>query len=238
MIHYHGSPTSGKGDNKNLFYQGRHALVPWFRQHDLRVISEVCRSFVFDNSAFSIWKSGGVLNVEEYTEWVREWHKHPGFRWALIPDIIDGDEKSNDWEVDNWPPELAGVPVWHMHERLERLAQLCRWWPTVALGSSGEFSHPNSKVWWGRMTQAMDFICDDLGRPPAKLHGLRMMNPAIFTKLPLTSADSTNAGVNSGATQRFGNYPPATAAQRANIIADRVEAHNSAAVWERDNALS
>jgi len=43
---------------------------------------------------------------------------------------------------------------------------------------------------------------------------------------------STNAAVNSGSLDRFGIYVPPTSAQRSAVIAERVEAHNSAAVWQ------
>ena len=33
--------------------------------------------------------------------------------------------------------------------------------------------------------------------------------------------------------RRFGAYTPPTAAQRAAVIADRIEAHNSAPIWTR-----
>jgi hypothetical protein len=81
------------------------------------------------------------------------------------------------------------------------------------------------------MAEAMNAICDDQGRPMAKLHGLRMLDPSIFSKLPLSSADSTNAAVNSGSLDRFGMYVPPTAAQRAAVIAERIESQNSAASW-------
>ena len=84
------------------------------------------------------------------------------------------------------------------------------------------------------MGAAMDAICDDQGRPLCRLHGLRMLDPDIFTRLPLASADSTNAAVNCGAVNRFGMYLPPTAAQRAAVIADRIEMHNSAPVWVRE----
>jgi hypothetical protein len=58
-----------------------------------------------------------------------------------------------------------------------------------------------------------------------------MLDPAIFSRLPLSSADSTNAAVNCGSITRFGTYIPPTAGQRAEVIAQRIEAHNSAAVW-------
>ena len=83
------------------------------------------------------------------------------------------------------------------------------------------------------MSEAMNVICDKDGRPAAKLHGLRMLDPAIFTKLPLSSADSTNAAVNCGALDRFGMYIPATSSQRAAVIADRIELQNSADRWQR-----
>jgi hypothetical protein len=82
------------------------------------------------------------------------------------------------------------------------------------------------------MSEAMSVACDDLGRPRCKLHGLRMLDPEIFGRLPLSSADSTNAAVNSGSLSRFGMYKPPTASQRAAVIADRIEAHNSAPTFE------
>jgi hypothetical protein len=33
---------------------------------------------------------------EAYYEFCNKWNKHPAFDWAIIPDIIDGDEKQND----------------------------------------------------------------------------------------------------------------------------------------------
>jgi hypothetical protein len=59
-----------------------------------------------------------------------------------------------------------------------------------------------------------------------------MLDPAIFSKLPLSSADSTNAAVNCGSLSRFGSYLPPTATQRAAVIAERIESQNSAALWD------
>jgi hypothetical protein len=230
MIHYHGTPIGGTLTDKARFLSGRHALVPFPRQDDMGIVAEVCQSFVFDNGAFSAWKRGLPMDFDGYIKWVDEWHRHPGFDWALIPDVIDGDEKANDDLLATWPRHLHGVPVWHMHESLERLRQLCSEWTMVALGSSGQWPNPGTDSWWIRMGAAMDFICD-AGRPPCKLHGLRMLDPAIFSRLPLSSADSTNAAVNSGSITRFGTYIPPTAGQRAEVIAERIEAHNSAAAW-------
>ena len=200
---------------------------------DAGIVADVCKSFVFDNGAFTVWKQGGQLDVEGYVRWVDDWHRHPGFEWALIPDVIEGSEEENDRLLEAWPLHLPGVPVWHLHESLERLKRLAAQWSTVALGSSGQWATPGTAGWWRRLADAMDAICDEHGRPLCRLHGLRMLNPAIFTRLPLASADSTNAAVNCGSVSRFGMYTPPTAAQRAAVIAERIEAHNSAATWVR-----
>lgn len=234
MIHYHGTPIGGKRQDAARFLMGRHALVPFPRQEDVGIVADVCQGFVFDNGAFSVWKRGEELDVNGYTAWVREWCRHPGFQWALIPDVIEGDETDNDAHVEDWRQAglaLYGVPVWHLHESLDRLTRLAAEWQTVALGSSGQWPTPGAGCWWHRIAEAMSAICDDHGRPMCRLHGLRMLDPEIFTHLPLASADSTNAAINCGSLSRYGSYVPPTAAQRAAVIAERIEAHNSAPAW-------
>jgi len=237
VIHYHGTPVTGQLEDKARFLAGRHALVPFPRRDDMGVVADVCQSFVFDNGAFSIWTKGGTLDVDGYTRWVDDWHRHPGFEWALIPDVIDGDEAANDRLLAEWPKGLRGVPVWHLHESLERLQRLASEWQMVALGSSGQWSSPGTRPWWKRMGSVMNAVCDEQGRPICRLHGLRMLDPAVFQFLPLASADSTNAAVNGGSISRFGMYTPPSAGQRSAVIADRIESHNSAPVWLRETQI-
>lgn len=200
------------------------------------VVADVCQSFVFDNGAFTVWKQGGKLDVPGYIAWCEQWHRHPGFDWALIPDVIEGDEADNDALLADWPGHIEGVPVWHMHESIDRLVRLGNEWRVVALGSSGQWASPGTEPWWQRMSDAMGALCDENGRPPCRLHGLRMLDPTVFGQLPLASADSTNAAVNCGSLSRFGMYLPPTAAQRAAVIAERIESHNSAPAWTKQPA--
>ena len=235
MIHIHGTPIGGPRQDVARFLQGRHALAPFLRPDDLPVLLDVCKSVWLDSSTYSAWTRGFTIDFEAYTQWVRSLYRHPAVVAALIPDVIDGDEVLNDELLARWPRDLrhVGVPVWHMHERIERLEFLTAIYPIVALGSSGEFRSPGSKIWWKRMREALSAICDEYGRPPCKLHGLRMLDPRIFSQIPLASADSTNAGRNNNQLDRFGIYKPPTAAQRAAVIADRIEAYQSAPVFVR-----
>ncbi len=241
MIHYHGTPSGGTRVDAVRFLSGRHALIPFFRHDDLPIAMEVCQSFVLDNSAFSLWKKGGDVPFAEYHKWVQGMAGHPGLDWCLIPDKIDGDEEHNAQLVTAWLREgsdVQSVPVWHLHESLEYLAYLVGRFQTVALGSSGAYAAPGTAGWWRRMEQVMAVCCNSIGRPRCKLHGLRMLDTQIFTRLPLSSADSTNAAVNGGSVSRFGSYPPPTAGQRAEVIANRIETFQSAQVWAGDTQES
>lgn len=74
--------------------------------------------------------------------------------------------------------------------------------------------------------------CDDDGRPMCKLHGFRMLAPAIFSHLPLSSADNTNIGRNIGIDQAWrGTYSPPTKEARASVMRSRIESHNSSPRW-------
>lgn len=231
MIHYHGTPCGATREDVARFLKGRHALIPWIRPEDIGTAAEVCQSFCLDNGAFSAWKSGKPIDDwTGYYEWVDRWSRHPAFDWAIIPDVIDGSEEANDMLLADWPYRLPGVPVWHFHESLDRLRWMSEQYPRIALGSSGQFATVNTRSWWGRMREVMNTVCDD-GLPRTKLHGLRMLNPKVFTRIPLASADSTNAVRNSSSKTRFGIYYPPNASTRMAIIAERIEAFQSSPMY-------
>lgn len=235
MIHYHGMPISGTQLDYPKFLKGRHALVSYANPATISIVAESTRSFVLDNGAFTFWKGGKTPNWDNYIDWVSIWSKHPGFDWWLIPDVIDGDEDANWRLIFEYGRQVPfGVPVYHMHESMYHLRRMATSFDRIAIGSSGKWSTPGTAAWWGRMGEIMETLCDSDGRPICKLHGLRMLSPKIFTKLPLSSADSSNAGRNSHTSKRFGIYEPPTSGQRADVIASRIEIHNSAPCWEHD----
>lgn len=235
MIHYHGLPITPATAAARVL-TGRHAFVSFAHADQLAIAIEVCQSFAVDNGAFSAWRSGKpVTDWKPYYQWVDELCRSPGFDFAVVPDVIDGDEAANDALLDEWPhqPHLS-APVWHMHESIERLVRLAYSWPRVCIGSSGDFSTVGNAVWWNRMAEAMNAICNERGQPACRLHGLRMLNPDVFTKLPFASADSTNIGQNVGIDQAWrGTYQPPDKDWRAMIMAARIESHNSSAVWHQ-----
>lgn len=233
MLHYHGLPITPEIAALPAI-RGGHAFVSFARSDQLALAIEVCQSFAIDNGAFSAWKAGSpIADWAPFYEWARECSRVPSCDFAVMPDVIDGSEADNDALIAEWPlPRWFGAPVWHMHESLERLYRLVTEWPRVCLGSSGEFATVGSASWWERMGLAMLVACDSRGRPLCKLHGLRMLSPKVYTRLPFASADSTNVARSIGIDQRWtGAYAPMSKPGRAALLRERIEAFNSPATW-------
>lgn len=220
MIHYHGTPISSQ-DVAAKVLRGRHGFVAFPSKGQVGVVAEVCQSFALDNGAFSYHTSGQPKrDWGDYYEWCDEWLRHPACDFAVIPDVIDGTEDENDELLAAWPfpRSTNGCPVWHLHERIERLVSLAAHWPRVALGSSGEYWQVGSPRWWDRMGEAIAAVGGE--KPVTKLHGLRMLSPDVFCSLPLSSADSTNAGRNCiGLASKIGT----TVEAAATVIIERIE---------------
>ncbi len=237
LIHYHGGPITPL-EAGYAAWKRAHALVSYFHPAQCRFAAENAHSFVLDNGAFSAWKARKLIDFSGYAEWVEIWRQHHGFDWCLIPDVIDGDWETNAKLIDQWGhSRFISVPIWHLHEPLEWLAALVAQWPRVAIGSSGQWSTPGTEGWWHRISEAMEVACDSHGRPLAKLHGLRMLDPTIFSHLPLASGDSATVAVNVGlderAKVRWGDdpFPPLTKDQRAVSMRNNIEHHASAPRW-------
>ena len=233
MIHYHGTPLTPVADMIKAF-STRHAMVSYEHPEQLEVAAEICQSIVLDNGAFSAWKSGTSYDFEGYFSWCQQWLRHPCVDWCVIPDKIDGTEQDNDDLLAAWAlPAFLSVPVWHLHESLDRLERLMAY-PRIALGSSGDFAVVGNDRWWKRMAAAMDVICDADGYPKVKLHGLRMLNPGVFSKLPFASADSCMVARNVGMDSRWrSSIVPKSRLVRAQILMERIERHASSAYWSK-----
>lgn len=226
MKHFHGTPIGGTRVAAGQFARGRFLLIPWKRPEALTIAMELSAGFMVDNSAYSFWKNSEKPQWHEYIKWCKAICRHPRFEFAIIPDVIDGDEQANDelirlWDKLAWHPVyVRGVPVWHMHEPLSRLSRFSRY-RTIAIGSSGEYATPGVGGWWERMDEAFKVLCDDDGYPKRRVHGLRMLKRSIVERYPFYSCDSTNA-VQNGRREavKHGINCPAYGQQ---LLADRIE---------------
>jgi hypothetical protein len=234
MIHYHGTPITPESVALRVL-PGRHAFVSFYEPRNADLAAKLCQSFALDNGAFSAWRANKpVEDWRPYYEWAADLLRLPSCDWAVIPDVIDGTEGENDALLREWPHGHQGVPVWHLNESVDRLVRLADDWPRVALGSTQEYDVSSPRACLGRLGEVLPAICDEDGIPIVKLHGLRMLREEIVTRVPLASADSTNIGQNIGIDQAWhGTYRPATKETRAQVLAERIEQHQSPAGIDR-----
>jgi hypothetical protein len=148
---------------------------------------------MLDNGAFSVWRKGLKVEWNDYYRWCDKWLDCPT-TWAVIPDVIDGDDDDNNRLMAQWPYGFRGSPVWHMHEGLDRLVWLTEMWPRVCIGSSSQYSRVLSDGWQTRMDEAWNELSRRHMRTP-NIHLLRGM-ACVGKRWPLASVDSTDIGRN------------------------------------------
>lgn len=194
-VHYHGTPIwGGAGAVHKVAVRNAGAFVSYVRRDQLKASIEHADMVAIDNGAFSAWKSGKVIDWIEFYRDIYVTVHHEKVSFFVIPDVITGDEHDNDKLLTGVPVGIKdkAIPVWHLHESIDRLKRLVNDWGRVCLGSSGEYAVVRSPAWRRRMDEALMAIGND--RP--YIHGLRMLDGRVLAEYPLTSADSTNIACN------------------------------------------
>lgn len=167
---------------------GRHFCVSFPEPRDLRWCLAHGASVMLDNGAYSSWTRGQTPDWQGFYAWAAPHLRHP--HWAVIPDVIDGDERDNDRLVLACPlPTALSAPVWHLHESMDRLARLADDYPRVCFGSSGAYADPTTSAWTARIDEAWDMLHRTNRHP--WVHMLRAMSRAANGPWPFGSADST-----------------------------------------------
>ena len=191
-VHYHGTPITPRTVLEQC--AGLHFCVSFANPQDVVRCHQIGQGIMLDNGAFSAWRRGIVIDWDAYYRWCEVWLKF-WTTWAVIPDVIGGSEEENDRLISQWPHGTRGAPVWHMHESIERLLRLCRDWPRVCIGSSGDYFVVGSEIWHVRTIEAFNALCPGGGPPPAALHMLRGMATSEWS-YPFASVDSTDVARN------------------------------------------
>lgn len=192
-IHYHGTPITPKEVLQSL--AGHCFCVSFYRPDNIVRCHAIGQSVMLDNGAYSIWRGSGEAKLDwrDYYTWSEKWLEYQT-TWAVIPDVIGGDEAVNDRLCRDWPHRGRGAPVWHMHESMERLRALAKGHNRICFGSSAEYSVVCSPKWMRRMSEAFDEIAPS-GRVDNWVHMLRGMQ-CCMTHFPFASVDSTDVARN------------------------------------------
>lgn len=191
MIHYHGTPITPR--SHLLEMAGRHFCVSFAHPADAETCQQIGQSVMFDNGAFTTFKSGKTFDSGRFYSWVERRLGHP--HWAVVPDVIDGTEEQQKDRLKDWPFDPAlGAPVWHLGLSLDYLLYLADRWPKICFGSSGEFWDVGSEKWANRVDEAFNILSQRQRFMPwvHMLRGLAMAGQ----RWPFASADSVNVARN------------------------------------------
>ncbi len=191
-LHYHGTPITPATEMVKM--AGRHFCVSHWAPDQVKTCHRNGQSVMLDNGAFSAWKSGKpITDWQPYLAWTDEWLDYPT-TWAVIPDVVAGDDAQQEELIAQWPHGHRGAPVWHLHESIARLLRLLDDWPRVCMGSSAEFKDVLSPPWERRMDEAWQEIVGRHRRTP-NVHMLRGMQ-LVRHRWPFASVDSTDIARN------------------------------------------
>jgi len=191
-MHYHGTPISPR--RVLLELGGKNFCVSFAHPNDVLCCHQIGQSVMLDNGAFSLWTRGKSVNWSDYYDWCEKWFDYKT-TWAVIPDVIDGDDKDNDMLIARCPlPFHQSAPVWHLHEDIGRMLDFMELGYTrICFGSSGEYMDVGSSKWHHRITQAFNRLSQT--GPIPWIHMLRGMSLS-GEQYPFSSVDSTDVARN------------------------------------------
>lgn len=172
---------------------GKCFCVSFSDHRDADHCQQIGQSVMWDNGAFSLHTKGKVPDWSKFYDWVEPRLGQP--HWAVVPDVIDGEEEDNMRLVKEWPHrrDCAAV-VWHMGESIDHLLRLT-WdmgFGKVAFGSSGEYWQVGSESWERRCDEAFNALARR-----GQIPWVHMMRGLALggKRWPFASADSTNVAL-------------------------------------------
>jgi len=225
MIFFHGAPIPGDATQQAKFFSGRDCLLSYALRGkvDENLIFSVCRSFILDNGAYSIWKQGLEPDWDGFYRWIEKYLKHPRFEFFFIPDSIEGGEEENNDLILQSKFTEYGVPVFHLGEHPGRIQTFINY-GFKRIGISPSAVGTNGDAFWNEMNKCWEIICDEEGRPKVKVHALMMLSENIVSSYPWSSGDSSTAAFNSIHDKKFSHsWSPTRKSARAALIAESME---------------
>lgn len=201
MIHYHGTPFTGRENRAKM--AGKHFCVSYADPRDADWCMTHGQSVMWDNGAFTAFRQGKDFDPLAFANWVEPYLGHP--HWAVVPDVIDGDERAQRELIAGWPHrrELS-APVWHLALSIDWLLELADQWPRICFGSSGAYWQVGSEVWERRADEAWNALERRGLRPWAHMmRGLSLCGD----RWPFASADSVNVALNFKGSKSRGQAP-------------------------------
>lgn len=216
-IHYHGTPITSPGVLDSL--AGKFFCVSFAYPEQVKRVHEIGQGVMLDNGAFTTWKQGRALDINEFWDWASPWLDCPT-TWAVLPDSIEGDYRETMGLIGRTPLEFKVnphkvTPVWHLHDPLERLIEMADEWPRICFGSSAEYAEVGTPQWHKRISDAFELLYKK-DHKHTQIHMLRGMKCSKMP-YPFYSVDSTDVARNHHAAKNGKHF--------AKLMADNWDHH-------------
>ena len=183
MILYYAGVDRAPKDIRDAIRAGaRHFMISYYYNMAHRSTIRLARAYgthiMLDSGAYSAWKKGERLDVEEYIEYIRA----SGVGKYVALDIV-GDPEASAHNLQTM--EAAGlvpIPVFHYGSTWDELDQLAAKYPYIALGGTVGLNTATRR----------EFFRETFERQPNTFyHGLGLSTPSLLREFPWFSADST-----------------------------------------------
>lgn len=152
-----------------------------------------------DNGAYTMWGKGERFTdaqLDAFHAWAWDILDRCPQAVVVIPDVIGGSELENKALLEKCAFDMfRSMPVWHMHESLDYLIQLCQDYNYVAFGSTKD--KPGTEAWHARIREAFAAIEaweTETGFNRPRIHMMRAQAQAHL--YDFDSSDSTNVAQN------------------------------------------
>jgi hypothetical protein len=180
----------GDGRTAARMLTGRNVLLSfaylgtsWLPAKCVSAITSGALSVMVDSGAFTAWKQGKAIDLEDYLRWLEA----PAFTFetAIALDVIgDADASVSNWQrMRARAPHVRLMPVWHEGDPIEHLDEYAARAPIVGLG---RIEGRRSEV------KTLEFYDAAFNRwPTLAMHALGNANPTTLEPYPFASFDST-----------------------------------------------
>lgn len=163
---------------------------------------EVPIKLMLDSGAFSAWKRGVEIDIDEYCEYIKK-HEHLLYSYVTL-DTIPGKPNVRKTQAEiNSSAELsyknqqymkkkglAPIPVFHMGEDFRWLRRyMDDGEPYIGISPAADLPQGQIREWLDR---AFTAVCDKDGWPTVKTHGFGVASFALLKRYPWFTADATS----------------------------------------------
>jgi hypothetical protein len=131
-----------------------------------------------DSGAFSAWKAGLEIDINEYAQWLQEAKPNIYFNLDVVGEPV-ATANNQAWLEKKG---LSPIPVFHYGEGFGILAKMVLKYPLVGLGGTVGLRRSLKYTWFSAIFSAF---------PEGRFHALGLTEREMLASFPFITADST-----------------------------------------------